>query len=150
MKERFKTFTVLISKINKYIRKIKTDEMNTFNLKSNHVSCLYYLYKSQSLTAKELCDICGEDKASISRSLDFLEKSGYIFCDSNLKKRYRSALTLTSKGIEIGKEIAKKIDNVLNLVSFGLSEEKREILYESLEIVKNNLENICDNYKGEI
>lgn len=148
MKERFKTFTVLISKINKYIRKIKTEEMDTFNLKSNHVSCLYYLYKSQSLTAKELCDICGEDKASISRSLEFLERFGYISCDSTLKKRYRSALTLTDKGSEIGKQIAKKIDNILNLTSIGLSQEKLETLYESLAIVKNNLENICKNYKG--
>ena len=87
MQERFKTFTVLISKINRSIKKIKTEEMDEFNLKSHHVSCLYYLYKSNSLTAKELCDICAEDKAALSRSLEDLERNGYIECDSNLKKR---------------------------------------------------------------
>ena len=68
MQERFQTFTVLITKLNRCIRKIKTEEMAEFDLKSPHVSCLYYLYKADSLTAKELCDICEEDKANISRS----------------------------------------------------------------------------------
>ena len=56
MEERFKTFTVLITNIARSIHKIKTEEMSEFKLKSSHVSCLYYLYKEQSLTAKELCE----------------------------------------------------------------------------------------------
>ena len=47
MIERFETFTVLITKISRSIRKIKTEEMAKFNLKSPHVSCLYYLFKSE-------------------------------------------------------------------------------------------------------
>ena len=148
MQERFKTFTVLIAKISRGIRRIKTEEMDELNLKSPHVSCLYYLYKMNSLTAKGLCDICAEDKASISRSIDYLEKQGYLTCDSNLKKRYRSALTLTDKGREIGKVIASKIDKILDLASDGLSEENRTILYESLTIVSNNLEKLCKKYGG--
>ena len=41
------------------IRKIKTEEMDKYSLKSPHVSCLYYIYKSGSLTAKELSDRFG-------------------------------------------------------------------------------------------
>ena len=41
--ERFQTFTVLITSINRSIHKIKTEEMAEFNLKSAHVNCLYYL-----------------------------------------------------------------------------------------------------------
>lgn len=149
MQERFKTFTVLISKISRSIRKIKTEEMDEFNLKSHHVSCLYYLYKSESLTAKELCDICGEDKAALSRSIEDLETNGYIECDSNLKKRYRSALTLTEKGKKVGEGIAQKIDEILAKASAGLSEENRIILYDSLTLISNNLEKLCKNYKGE-
>lgn len=149
MQERFKTFTVLISKINRSIRRIKTEEMDEFNLKSHHVSCLYYLFKCNSLTAKELCDICAEDKAALSRSIEDLEKSGYIECDSNLKKRYRSSLKLTTKGIKVAESIAQKIDNILEKASVGLSEENRTILYDSLMLINNNLEKLCKNYKGE-
>lgn len=70
VENRFKMFTVLNSKINRCIRRIKTEEMAEFDLRSTHVSCLYYLYAENTLTAKELCDICDEDKAAISRSLE--------------------------------------------------------------------------------
>jgi len=149
MNERFETFTVLISKINRAIKKIKTEEMIEFNLKSPHVSCLYYIAKFEALTAKELCDICAEDKAALSRSLEYLEKNNLIVCNSNLKKRYRSNLSLTEKGKAVAAKIAKKIDEILNLASEGLTAEKRKILYECLSLINNNLEKICKNYKGE-
>lgn len=146
MYERFKNFTVLIMKINRSIHKIKTEEMAEFNLKSPHVSCLYYLYKEGSLTAKELCDICEEDKASLSRSLDHLEENGYVACASSAKKRYKAALTLTEKGKEVGARIAAKVDCVLDPASIGLSEENRKNMYESLTLISENLEKICKKY----
>ena len=149
MEERFETFTVLISKISRSIRKIKSEEMDEFDLKSPHVSCLYYLLKIGSLTAKELGDICSEDKAALSRSIEYLEHNGFITCESNQKKRYRSPLELTDKGVSVAKKVAEKIDKILDLASTGLSEEKRKIMYEGLNVVCNNLENLCNNYKGE-
>ena len=88
MQERFKNFTVLIAKINRCIRKIKTEEMAEFDLKSTHVSCLYYLYTMETLTSKELCDVCEEDKASISRSIWMLKKRKRTFsCGTSLWKK---------------------------------------------------------------
>ena len=148
MKERFKTFTVLIMEINRYIHKIKTEEMSEFDLKSPHVSCLYYLYKSGELTAKELCDISKEDKASVSRSIEYLETNGFNSCNSTTKKRYKAILTLTEKGREIGAALAKKIDAILEQASVGLSEENRAVMYETLSLIHDNLENICNKYEG--
>ena len=89
MEDRFKTFTILIAKITRCIRKIKTEEMAEFKLKSPHVSCLYYLYKESGMTAKELCDVCDEDKAAISRSIEYLEDNSFIYCESKFEKRYK-------------------------------------------------------------
>lgn len=149
MEERFKTFTVLISNISRSIRKIKTEEMAEFHLKSPHVSCLYYLYKVDSLTARELCAICEEDKANISRSIKYLEANGYLTCNSKTQKRYLSPLKLTEKGREVGKYITKKIDNILDLASEGLSEENRAIFYQSLSLINDNLQKICRQYKED-
>lgn len=146
MEERFKTFTVLISKINRSIRRIKTEEMAEFNLKSPHVSCLYYLYKEKSLTAKELCDICDEDKAAVSRSILFLEREGYIVCGSEAQKRYKSPLSLTEKGLEAGQRIASKIDGILVKTGEGMSEDELRLFYNCLGIINKNLQDICDNY----
>ena len=132
MEERFETFTFLISGIAKYIRKIKTEEMESFSLKSPHVNCLFHLYKEKTLTAKELCDIIGEDKANVSRSLEYLERNGFIQVDSKTVKRYKSPLRLTDKGQAAGKEIAFKI------------EEDRKIMYKCLAIINNNLKKACE------
>lgn len=147
MEERFRTFTTLISKITRNIKKIKSIEMEEFNLKGPHVSCLYYLYKEETLTSKELSEICDEDKGAISRSLEYLEENGFLICESNAKKRYKSPLKLTPKGKEIGKFITNKIDSILNFAGSGLSEENRTILYDSLNKISENLEKICKEYK---
>ena len=55
MENRFKLFTILNSRINRCIRKIKTEEMSEFNLKSTHVSCLYYLHEQKLIKIKILC-----------------------------------------------------------------------------------------------
>ena len=146
MQNRFETFTLLISRINRAIQKIKSEEMAEFNLKSSHVSCLYYLYKENSLTARDLCEICGEDKANISRSIKYLESNGYLVCESTAGKRYLSALMLTEKGSEVGKHIVGKIDNILNFTSMGVAAEDRAVMYRSLLLIAENLDNICEGY----
>ncbi len=146
MEERFEMFTIMIAKASRYIKRIKTEEMSEFELKTTHVSCIYYLYKKEKLTSKELCDICEEDKASISRSIEYLEKNKYIKCLDQVKKRYKSPLVLTEKGLEVGKKIEAKIDNILAKSSEGLSAQEREIFYKSFVIICDNLQKIYDNY----
>lgn len=147
MLDRFSTFTVLVDKLKRCIRKIKTEEMAEFELKSPHVSCLYYLYRHESLTSKELAEICDEDKASVSRSLDYLEGNGFIYCGSDMKKRYKSPFLLTDKGREIAMKIVSKVDGVLEKSSLGLTEEERDIMYRAMSVIVDNLERICENYE---
>ena len=146
MEKRYETFTLLIASVSRCIRKIKTEEVSEYNLKSVHVSCLYYLYKKAPLTAKELCDVCDEDKALISRSIDYLEKNDFIFCEENNRKRYKSALFLTEKGEKVAKIIADKTESMLERASVGLEEKDREIFYRSLLLISDNLKKICKNY----
>lgn len=142
MQDRFKEFTVLIANLNRCIYKIKTEEMADFNLKSSHVSCIYYIYKEVSLTAKELCLVCGEDKANISRAVNYLESAGYLICNSK-----QSPLELTEKGKKIGEFIAQKIDEILGWSSEGLSETDRNTMYRGLNLINDNLNRYCAEYE---
>ena len=142
MEERFQTFTLLISKISRCIRKIKAEEMKEYNLKTPHVSCLYYLYINNApMTATELVEVCDEDKAAISRSLDYLETNGFLQCDSKSEKRYKAPLYLTQKGKKIGAEIINKINNVLKISNQGLGDEDLNKFYKGLFVVSENLKN---------
>lgn len=146
MTDRFETFTVLINRIGRNIRKIKNQEIAEFNLKGAHVSCLYHLYQTDGLTATELCERCEEDKASMSRSLEFLEKNGFLTCDAQHEKRYKSPFTLTEKGRRIGEEITGKINRVLDEVSAGMTQEERAAFYHRLSIISDSLDNIANNF----
>ena len=144
MEERFETFTALVTGISRAIRKIKNEEMVEFHLKGPHVSCLYYLYKDGALTVKELSELCEEDKANMSRTVEHLEKSGYIV--KRTACRYRAQLSLTEEGARVGAHIAARIDRMLSAVGEGVNDDARQILYESLTKIHENLKRVCDAY----
>ncbi len=143
MEPGFEAFTVLIARLSRSVKRLKTGEMAEFDLKGPHVSCLYYLSREEGLTAVELCERCDEDKAAISRSLDFLEKNGYISCDSTARKRYRSPLRLTAKGRAVCRRMDEKIDRIASQAGEGLSPGDREIMYRALTLLCGNLERLC-------
>ena len=146
MKERFETFTVLINRISRNIRKIKNQEMAEYSLRSAHISCLYYMYTHKSITATDLCERCEEDKATISRTVDYLETNGYLTCESKSAKRYKSPLVLTKKGLDVAEKIAYKIDSVLAEISVGLTEEERVAFYRSLSVISESLDKVAKKY----
>ena len=148
MDERFETFTVLINQISRSIRRIKAEQMESINLKGPHVSCLYYLSKNGPLTAAELCDRCEEDKAAVSRSLDYLEQNGYLQIPEG--KRYRRPLVLTQKGSAAGAEVSRRIDSIVALASCDVLEEDRLAMYRALSIISKNLEKIYQNQEKQL
>ncbi len=148
MDERFRTFTVLITKLYRSIRKIKSAETEEYGLSNSHVSCLYYIYKEEALTLTELVDICLEDKAVLSKAIMFLESNNLVVCDSNQKKRYNNYFRLTEKGLEIAKGIAFKIDKILDYASAEIDNADREILYKSLSSISDKLDKFCEKYGG--
>ncbi|MDD6855319.1 MAG: MarR family transcriptional regulator [Oscillospiraceae bacterium] len=148
MDERFETFTVLINQISRSIRRIKAEQMESINLKGPHVSCLYYLSKNGPLTAAELCDRCEEDKAAVSRSLEYLEQNGYLQIPEG--KRYRRPLVLTQKGAAAGAEVSRRIDSIVALASCDVLEEDRLAMYRALSIISKNLEKIYQNKEKQL
>ena len=138
MNQRFDAFVSGITACYKYIQRIKSMEMTEFGLKRTHVMCLYYLRQNPAgLTAAQLCGLCAEDKAAISRTVSDLRSRGYI--TSLSEKAYRAMLTLTAAG----QERARKFDHLIELwVAIGgdgLSDTERSDFYRSLSSINENL-----------
>ena len=138
MIQRFDAFVSGITTCYKYIQRIKSMEMTEFGLKGTHVMCLYYLRQNPTgLTASQLCGLCAEDKAAISRTVSDLRSRGYI--TSLSEKAYRAMLTLTAAG----QELARKFDHLIELwVAIGgdgLSDTERSDFYRSLSSINENL-----------
>lgn len=149
MENRFEAFTALMTSIGRSIRRIKSLEMADFKLKGTHALCLYYLYRHGALTATELCELCEEDKANISRTIEYLKQNDYIVGTEGNTKRYRNPLTLTEQGRLAGAKMVEKIDKVLSLSGEGISEENLKNMYESLRRVDENLQGLCERYESK-
>ena len=148
MINRFEIFTTQIAKISRNIRRIKHEEMKKYNLKSLHVSCLYYTFQHNGkLTATKLCEVCDEDKATVSRAIEYLEANGYLKQTESSDKIYKRPIVLTEKGLDVANKITSSINSVLEESSKGLSSEERKVFYKSLITISNNLQNIFINYK---
>lgn len=149
MEQRYETFTSLILNISRCVQKIKNAEMSALGLKGRQVQCLFSLFnldEGASLTA--LCEICGEDKGMMSRTLKELIARGLVYVDEQKNQKYRNPIKLTEKGTEVASIVSVKISEMLDLGSSGITEVDRETLYPTLAKISDNLTKICNNYKG--
>ena len=140
MLSRFGAFVTGITACYKYIQRIKSLEMTELGLKGTHVMCLFYLHHHpEGLTAAQLCQLCGEDKAAISRTLGELEGKRCLYTDAAAGKKYRARLFLTPLGAEQARKIDGLIQSWVSLGGEGLSEEDRETFYRILGLIADNL-----------
>lgn len=138
MIQRFQAFLTGITTCYKYIQRIKNAEMTEFGLKGIHVSCLFYLsHSAEGLTSAQLCQLCAEDKATISRIVADLREKGYM--EPGEGKNYRATLHLTPAGIEIGKKMEPIIESWVGIGGVGLTDSERETFYEGLSLISENL-----------
>ena len=138
MKFRFNSFTNLISSLYHSIYVIKDEETEEWGLKSSHVSCIYNIFKYNGLSQVELCEVCGENKAAISRTVAYLSDNEYIKVQSG-EMKYKRKYFLTPKGLNIAELVEKKIEGYIYKASGEIKEEDRETMYRCLEIIDNNL-----------
>lgn len=110
--------------------------MAEFGLKGTHVTCLYFLHEMGEMTAAELSRLSGEDKAAISRAVDFLVSSGYVL---QAEGSYRQRLKLTDKGAQIALCISKKLHDIVDFVGSDITEDERKKFYKALNLFDQKL-----------
>lgn len=145
MIHRFQDFLTGITVCYKYIQRIKNMEMTEFGLKGIHVSCLFYLHGNpDGLTAAQLCTLCAEDKATISRIVADLRGKGYIL--SGGEKNYRAPLLLSAAGHALAEKMEPVILSWVAVGGDGLTEQQRSAFYESLKLISSNLHNKLESF----
>lgn len=141
---RFEKFTLAISEISRCLHKVAAEELGAYGLKSSHATYLTTMLRFPSgITAPELAALCGKDKADVSRMMAIMESSGLIVKEGNHQNLYRGRLKLTTEGQVVAAQIQKRAELAVERAGRGLTEENRAIFYESLEIITDNLRQIC-------
>lgn len=146
MVDRFEKFSFAIFEITRYWHKLAADELSKYGLKGPHATYLTTLYRfKDGITAPQLSELCGKDKADVSRMMSIMEKKGLVIKESVGKNMYRGLLKLTEKGNSAAESVMERVKLVVDLAGKGLSDEDREIFYTSLELISSNLRTLSEN-----
>ena len=142
MSNRFERFSFAISEISHYWHKLTSDEMEKHGLKGSHAIYLTTLYRyPDGVTAARLGELCGKDKADVSRMMSIMEKKQLVIREGS---SYRAQLKLTPAGLEAAEHVRSRATVAVEHARRGLSDERREVFYEALELIVSNLQNICE------
>ena len=146
MENVFENFTYTVLKLNKLIHKIKLTEMHTYGLKTIHVMCIYYLYKSGGLTNSELTESTLEDKTAISRAVKCLKDKNLVYGGDD---GYKSKIKLTDEGMAIAEFILEQSERAVNAASCNFTDEQREEFYKSLNSIAEKLQKYYNELNEE-
>lgn len=146
MDERYQVFSTAVSCIYHDIQKIERVEMAKYGMKGPQAQCLLAMSQyPQGITAAALCQICERDKAAISRTLAELEQQGMVCRQEPNGSRYRARLVLTPQGQAAAQTVGQKAQLAVEQAGAGLDDHQREVFYEVLAKIADNLHNVCKN-----
>lgn len=144
MLDRFERFSFAISEISRCWRKLASEELAKYGLKSPHATYLTTLYKyPNGITVPELCEVSGKDKSDASRMIAILEKKGLASKKVVGGSLYRGLWVLTDEGKNAAKQVCCRASRVVELAGKELNEETRDVFYKALESITANLCLLC-------
>ena len=141
MLERFAKFSFSIAEIDRCWHKLASEEMAKYDLNSPHAVYLNTLYDAgdSGITAAQLGELCGKNKADVSRMVAILEKKGLVRKVAVGSNMYRAKLLLTEEGKRAAEQVRGRAALAVELAGSGLSPEERETFYKALGLITTNL-----------
>ncbi len=144
MVQRYGRFSAAVSKISYCIQKIESEVMAKYGLAG---ACAQYLaalgINEEGLTVSALSKSCMKDKAAVSRAVAELEEKGLVQRNCVGNNIYRAPIVLTEKGKEVSRYVAERASATVEIA--GLVDEDREKLYTALNLIADNLAQMCES-----
>ena len=139
---RFEKFSMAMTEINRYWHKIAADELEKYGLKGPYVVYLTILMRyPDGITAAQLCDLSGRNKADVSRAVSDMEQKGLV---QRVGPGYRALISLTEEGSISAEHIKDRASKAVEHGSCGISDEEREICYRVFDLILANLKTISE------
>lgn len=140
MLERFERFSFAISEISRCWRKLASEELAKYGLKSPHATYLTAMYKyTEGITVPKFCEVSGKDKSDASRMIAILEEKG-LACKMDVGgSLYRGLWVLTAEGKAAAEQVSMRASKAVELAGKDLDDETREIFYKALASITANL-----------
>ena len=140
--DRFETFSLALFNMSRYWNRLAAEEMEKYGLKGAHAFYLVTVLRHDGeVTASRLCELCGKDKADVSRAVSKMEEIGLLQRVGT--NPYRAKLKLTQQGVAAAEAVRETAATIVDRVGGDLTPENRAVFYEVLASVTANLEKLC-------
>ena len=141
MVDRFEKFSCAMFEISRCWHKLAADVMGQYDLRGPYAVYLVALLRSsEPVTAARLCELCGRDKADVSRAVSEMEKKGILLRQG---AQYRATLCLTEMGHKAATHICSQAATAVEQAGKGFSAEDRDIFYQVLTTITENMKTLC-------
>ena len=94
----------------------------------------------EGITAAKLCEICGKDKADVSRMTSILEEKGLVTREDVNKNSYRALIKLTTEGEKATAHVRERAAVAVEIGGSELTDEERTIFYRALDSIVAKLQ----------
>jgi len=146
MISRFERFSFAINEISRCWNKLAAEEMAKYGLKGPHAIYLEVMRRHEGgITAAQLCELCGRDKADVSRAVAIMEEKGLIMRECVNNHLYRAMLKLTEAGKRAADFVCERASMAVEVAGKDITDEERALFYRALESITNNLQNLTRN-----
>ena len=141
MVERFERFSYAIFEISRCWHKLAAEEMAKYNLKGPYAVYLLAIQRSHGgVTSAQLCELCGRDKADVSRAISVMEQKGLVKREGSGNKLYRALLTLTEEGKKAAQHVCHRASLAVEYAGKGYSDADRAVFWQVLDTIASNLQ----------
>lgn len=123
------------------MHKCEAKQMQKYGLRDAYVKYLVaILHTPEGLTISQLCEICDQDKAAVSRAVSELVGREFIRRDG--VNHYRAKIKLTERGLELIKEVCNSSKQAFDEAMGDMSQDKLDTLYEAMIAASSNIHKI--------
>ena len=145
MLDRFERFSFAISEISRCWRKLASEELSKYGLKSPHATYLTTLYKyPNGITVPEFCEVSGKNKSDASRMIAILEEKGLARKKEVSGSLYRGLWVLTDEGKVSAAQVSFRASRAVELAGKDLTDKNRDLFYQALESITANLHKLSE------
>lgn len=121
------------------IQKLFGKAIAQYNIGIGHFSVMMSLYQEQGRSQDELASARGLDKSMIAKSVERLEKEGYVFRVIDQTDRRIRRLYLTEKGKKFRKDLEQVRDDMEDRILKDFDPEETRLFIQYLKRIAANL-----------
>ncbi|MDD8049501.1 MAG: anaerobic ribonucleoside-triphosphate reductase activating protein [Thomasclavelia sp.] len=124
-------------------------QLNDYDIGYGQVIFLFYVYENEGITASLLASKAHYDKATVTSSIQKLEKSGYLNLENNPNDKRSKCLYTTKKAKEVMAKVYLMRKDWFSTLSQGLKIEEMELFESMLKQVADNASKYDDIDENE-